>query len=424
MTFLGKLIPKSPYLRNVVTLMTGAGLAQAIPIAISPILTRLYTPEDFGVLALFMAISSIIGVLVTGRYELAIILPKSDRDAFHIVALSLSLSCLVSAVLFFCVVIFNSEITSLFGTAEISNWLYWVPLSTMLMGIYTSLNYWSNRKFNYRRLAISRVVQTVGSSIPQLAAGFVKSGPEGLVGGQLTGQLVASSVLAGLIYSEDKNQIKKIKYKRLLVIAKKYINYPKFMIAGQLMNSLSSSLPLFLLSIFFNPAIAGFYALSQRVLVAPISLIGNAVGDVYRGDASKVYRENGNCLLIYKKTFLRLSFLSLIFIFPVFLFGEDLFTFVFGENWGEAGKMASILSIMVFFQTVSSPLSHTVLFGNFQKIDLIWQIFRLVMAATSLAVGYYFYDDYRVALFLFSLAFSFLYLVHIYFQYYVAKGRE
>lgn len=403
--------------------MTGTGLAQAIPIAISPILTRLYTPEDFGVFAMFMAISSIATVLVTGRYELAIILPNSDRDAFHIVTLSVCLSFIVSALLFFLVIMFNSEITSLFGTEEISNWLYWVPLSTLLMGIYTSLNYWSNRKLDYRRLAISRVIQTASSSIPQLAVGFIKSGPAGLVGGQLTGQLLASSVLAGLIYREDKNQIKNIKYKRLFILAKKYLNYPKFMIAGQLMNSLSGSLPLFLLSILFNPAIAGFYSLSQRVLVAPISLIGSAIGDVYRGDASKIYRENGNCLLIYKKTFLRLSLLSLIFILPIFLFGEDLFTFVFGENWREAGKIASILSIMVFFQAVSSPLSLTILFADLHKIDLVWQSFRLVLAGVSLTAGYFFYDDYKIALLWFSLVFSLLYLIHMYFQFYVAKGR-
>lgn len=421
---LKKIIPKSHYVRNIVTLMTGTSLAQAIPIAISPILTRLYTPEDFGVFAMFIAISSIATVLVTGRYELAIILPNSDRDAFHIVTLSVCLSCLVSALLFFLVIIFNSEITLLFGTEEISNWLYWVPLSTLLMGIYTSLNYWSNRKLNYRRLAISRVVQTATSSIPQLAVGFIKSGPAGLVGGQLAGQLLASSFMARLIYREDKNQIKKIKYKRLLVLAKKYLNYPKFMIAGQLMNSLSSSLPLFILSILFNPAIAGFYSLSQRVLIAPVSLIGSAIGDVYRGDASKIYRESGNCLQLYKQTFLKLSLLSLIFIFPVFLFGEDLFTFVFGENWREAGKIAAILSIMVFFQAVSSPLSLTILFADLQKIDLIWQSLRLALAGVSLAAGYFFYDDYKVALFLFSLSFSLLYLIHIYFQYSVAKGEK
>ncbi len=403
--------------------MTGTGLAQAIPIAISPILTRLYKPEDFGIFAMFMAIASIASVLVTGRYELAIMLPKSDRDAFHIVALSVGLSCLISGLLLLLVIVFNSQITSLLGTPEISNWLYWGPVSTLLMGIYTSLNYWSNRKSLYRRLAISRVVQSASSSVPQLAVGFMKSSPFGLVGGQLAGQLIATCVMANLVYREDNNYLKKIHFNRLLVLAKKYINYPKFMIAGQLMNTISSSLPLFLVSTFFSPAIAGFYSLAQRVLIAPTALIGGAIGDVYRSDASKIYRENGNCLLIYKKTFLKLCLISVIFVLPVFLFGNEIFAFVFGESWREAGEIASIVSIMVLFQTISSPLSQTVLFANFQNIDLVWQFLRLIMGSFSLVVGYYFFDDYKTALFLFALSFSFLYLLHIYFQFEVAKGK-
>lgn len=404
--------------------MTGTGLAQAIPIAISPILTRLYAPEDFGIFAMFMAVSSIASVLVTGRYELAIMLPKSDRDAFHIVVLAVGLSFLISAMLLLLVVVFNSQMTSLLGTPEISNWLYWGPVSTLLMGIYTSMNYWSNRKSQYRRLAISRVVQTTSSSIPQLAAGFVKSGPLGLVGGQVVGQLLAASVMASLIYREDKTRIKKIHLNRLLVLAKKYINYPKFMIAGQLMNTISSSFPLFLLSILFSPAIAGFYSLSQRVLIAPIALIGGAVGDVYRSDASRIYRENGNCLFIYKKTFMKLFLISGMLLFPVFLFGKEIFAFVFGESWREAGEIASIVSIMVFFQAISSPLSETVLFANLQKIDLLWQFSRLIAGGSALFIGYSLYGDYKITLFYFSLVFSFLYLIHIYFQIKVAKGNE
>lgn len=420
---LKKLIPQSRYARNVITLMTGTGLAQAIPIAISPILTRLYTPEDFGIFAMFMAIASIASVLVTGRYELAIMLPKSDRDAFHIVALSVALSFLISAFLLLLVVVFNSQITSLLGTPEISNWLYWGPVSTLLMGIYTSLNYWSNRKSQYRRLAISRVVQTASSSVQQLAAGLMKSGPLGLVGGQLTGQLLATSVMATLIYREDNTHIKKIHLNRLLVVGKKYINYPKFMIPGQLMNIISDSLPLFLLSTLFSPAIGGFYSLSQRVLIAPTVLIGGAIGDVYRSDASKMYRENGNCLFIYNKTFIRLCLISVIFVSPVFFYGDVIFGFVFGENWREAGEIASIVSIMILFQSISSPLSHTVLFANLQKIDLIWQFSRLVLGCIALLAGYSLTGDYKFALFWFALTFAFLYLIHIYLQFKVARGK-
>ena len=138
--------PKSEFTRNVLTLMTGTTIAQAIPIAISPILTRIYTPEDFGIFALYISIASILSLIATGRYELAIMLPTKDKDAVNIVALSLFISFFVSFIALLIVSIFNTQITSLLGNPDISSWLYFIPLTVLFTGIYQSFNYWSNRK--------------------------------------------------------------------------------------------------------------------------------------------------------------------------------------------------------------------------------------------------------------------------------------
>ena len=132
---LTKLKARSEFSRNVFALMTGTTIAQAIPIAISPILTRIYTPEDFGVFALYMAIASILSVIATGRYELAIMLPKKDEDAINIAALSIIISFFVSFVSLLIVFVFNAQITNLLGNPEISNWLYFIPLTVLLTGV-------------------------------------------------------------------------------------------------------------------------------------------------------------------------------------------------------------------------------------------------------------------------------------------------
>src|SRR5690554_4361739 len=155
-----RLLPKSKYTRNVLTLMTGTGLAQAIPIAISPILTRLYTPEEFGMFGMYLAIVAILAVAATGRYELAILLPKNDKDAINILILSILLSALFSVLLLIVVIAFGEKIALLFGEPSLSKWLLWVPVSVLLVGAYQSLNYWSNRKAHYKRLAISRTLQS------------------------------------------------------------------------------------------------------------------------------------------------------------------------------------------------------------------------------------------------------------------------
>ena len=129
---------KSEFTRNVLTLMTGTTISLAIPIAISPVLTRIYTPQDFGVFALYMAITTIIAVLVTGRYELAIMLPKKDENAVDILILSLIISLVVSLISFLIIFFFNPQITKILGSQEISRWLYLVPCSILLIGFYNS----------------------------------------------------------------------------------------------------------------------------------------------------------------------------------------------------------------------------------------------------------------------------------------------
>lgn len=132
---------KSEFSKNIITLMTGTTIAQAIPIAISPILTRIYTPEDFGIFAIYLAITSIIAVIATGRYEMAIMLPKEEKDVKSILKLIIILLSIVTFATFLIVFIFNDEITNLFENKEISNWLYFLPVSVFLVGIYQVYNY-------------------------------------------------------------------------------------------------------------------------------------------------------------------------------------------------------------------------------------------------------------------------------------------
>ena len=419
---LKKFIPKSSYARNVITLMTGTGLAQAIPIAISPILTRLYSPEDFGIFGLYMAIVAIASVLVTGRYELAILLPRNDRDALHIVALAIGLSAAVSALLLVVVLVFNGPITQLLGASDIAPWLYWVPASTVLMGIYTSLNYWSNRKGQYRRLAVSRVVQTSGTSATQLGAAFLRSGPAGLVVGQLTGQLMASSLQARMIYREDQNQIKTLRWGRVRALARKYRNFPRFLIVAHGFNTASGQVPMLLLSTLFNTATAGYYMLIQRVMAAPMVLVAGALGDVFRQEASRAYIHTGNCRAIYMSTFKRLLGLAVLPFAVFFFVAPALFGWVFGEPWRVAGEYARILTPMFFLQFITSPLSSVYMIAEKQKMDLAWQICLLVLVLSAFAIGGIF-SNIAIALALFSTAYCLMYAINGMISYQLANGR-
>jgi len=406
-----RLLPKSAYSRNVITLMTGTGLAQAMPIAISPILTRMYKPEDFGIFAMIMAIVYISSVVVTGRYELAIMLPKNDRDAFNLLALALGLTCVVSIFLFVLIFLLNTQIAFLLGIPQLADWLFWIPASTLLTGIYSSLNYWSNRKSNYRRLAISRVIQAFSTSLPQLALGFLKASSAGLLSGQLIGQIAASLMLGRLIYRESQDKTLSLCWGRMMALAKKYKDFPRYLIVAHGFNTASGHIPVLFLGSLFNTAIAGYYTLVQRVMGAPMALVARALGDVFQQEASKAYGNTGNCRVIYVTTFKRLLVIASPFFVVFFFVAPVLFDWFFGKDWEIAGVYAQILTPMFFFQFITSPLSSMFMIAERQKLDLCWQIALFGVVILSFVFGYIL-ESPKLSFIFFSFAYSTMYIIN------------
>ncbi|HQS77616.1 MAG TPA: oligosaccharide flippase family protein, partial [Sulfurovum sp.] len=260
--------------------MTGTTIAQAIPIAISPILTRIYTPEDFGVFALYMSLASVLSVVATGRYELAIMLPQKDEDAVNIVALSVIIAFFVSFMALIIVFVFNAWITNLLGNAEISNWLYFIPITVLLTGIYQSLNYWSNRKKEYNRLATSRVIQSGATATTNLGLGFGGFGVSGLVFGGVVGQSLAISALATKIWKQDNEFINYINKNRMTVLMKKYIDFPKINMFHSFLNEGKNLIVNILLVKFYNSFILGQFYMVNKILLLPSSLIGGSISQV------------------------------------------------------------------------------------------------------------------------------------------------
>lgn len=405
-----RVLPKGIFSKNILTLITGTALAQAIPIAIAPILTRLYTPEDFGGFALYIAISSIVAVAATGRYELAIMLPKKDSDASGLVVVSIAVSFIISLLILITVFLFDKIITLVLWNPEINCWLYFVPLSVLLTGIYQSLTYWNNRKKYYKRLAINRIIQNSAMSCSHVIAGIIGLGSGGLISGTIFGQGVATLALGILLWKEDKTIITATTSLKKLALSRRYINFPKYLVFSHMLNSASFQSPNLLLNVLFNSLTAGYYMLTRRVISVPISIVARAIGDVFRQEASHDFAHKGQCVEVYKKTLKRLVLIAIIPFLVFFFIAPDLFAFVFGEPWRVAGKYAQILTPMVFMQFVTSPLSLMFMVAEKQRFDLIWQVLLFVMTSSSLVIGYIF-DSVTYALIMFSFSYSFMYLI-------------
>lgn len=420
-----KKIPRKGFAVNVLTLMTGTTIAQAIPLALSPVITRIYSPDDLAVLAIYMSVVSIISNMVTLKYELAIILPEKDEDSASLVVLSVLLSFIISFIWFVLILIFDDQIFNLFGSKSTSvrYWLYLTPLSILFIGVYNSFNYWSNKKLHYKRLAISRIFQSSGMTGTQILVGLIKKGALGLLIGDIIGRISSIFVLIRQILKEDKHyfiNVSKTSIKGQMI---RYKNFPKLSIPADSLNVISNQLPVFFIGKYFGSNILGNYSLMDRILSSPIALIGRAVLDVFKQKASSDYIKYGNCREIFIKTFKMLALIAIVPSLLIYFVLPHLFGIIFGPEWKLAGEFAKIMALLFFFRFTVSPLSYVLYIAEKQIYDLFWQIGLLAVTISSFVIGKYM-NNVKLALACFSVSYSIMYIVYLGISFKFAHGKK
>ena len=377
---------KSEYTRNVLILMSGTSIAQAIPVAVTPVLTRIYTPAEFGLFAVYMALISIGSMIATGRLEMAVLIARKDSEALQLAATSLVISGVISLLTLVAIVAWGEQVAVLSGQPDLENWLYIVPFSIFLLSIYKVLLHWLNRKKQYLLMSRARVTQSGSVSALQMVVGLVAKIPASLALADCLGRLAALL----LIFRRVKATLKLPQFKRArqYALIRRYRKFPFLGSPTSLLNVLSLQLPYVLIPAIFTSAVAGMYFLVFRVLMMPIALIGESMMEVFRNRAMENLKEHGTCRPVFIKTLLSLAILGLPPTLLLILFGQEIFAFVFGEDWREAGFYASILAPMALFRLVCAPLSGVLFIRDKLKLILLLQSFFFVMVALSLVLGW------------------------------------
>jgi len=418
---LNKIKPKSEFSRNVLTLMTGTTVAQAIPIAISPILTRIYAPEDFGVFALYIAIVSFIAVIVTARYEMAIVLPEKDEDAVNILALSL---CIMGFIVFFLTIsifLFKDFFLELLNNKDIGNLLYLVPLSVLLAGLNQSFNYWSNRKKYFQNMSNSQIYQSITIGSTQPTFGFIGLN-YGLVFGNILGRAVATFILIKKFFQIDKEKLKHIDKEKIIEQLKTHKDFPLINSLHAFSDILRTSGSVILISAFHGSLVLGFYALSLRVLQVPIGIIGSSLGQVLYQKFTEIHNADEKLLEYVKKIVLKLFFIGLPLFVLLYIIAPELFSFVFGEKWRIAGEYSRILTPYLFLNFLLSPLSALPIILNKQK-----EIFFISLIGNSiflLVILVFNYLGIIKMLAVISVLMSIYYLYVFYWMYNLLRKRD
>ena len=408
---------------KVITTIGGTTIALLIPFLATPLLSRLYTPSDFGHLAVYLSIISIGAIVATCRYELAIIIPRRKIYAVYLVMASLLLAALFS----FLTCIFNLSVW-LINPDLVENFLspslfvVLVPLGIFILSATQIFTYWQIRQENYGTIAKARIAQSTMTAATQITLGLLS--PLGF-------QLIIGHILGGvisLIYIARNNaryiygNLKDLRFFKLKVLMARFSDMPKYLVLGHLANILSSQMPVILLAVVYGQKYAGFYAMAERLVVLPVAILSSSVGEVFRSSSAIEYHKSGSCLELFLKVKARLLVVGISAATVIYFLAPYAFTFVLGESWRQSGEVAVILSLLVLFQSISSPLSQTVYLASMYRLDLIWQLFRLIGSIIAIYIGRWLYDDFLVSVQLYVLVLTLAYIVHSYMQYVAARG--
>ncbi len=376
----------------------------------------------FGEYAVFLAIVNIIVITSTLKYEQAVFLPDEEEKAFNVLALALLFVVAISTLVFI-ISLSIDLISSDNSFLKQYSWIPLIPILVLIQGVYFCLRNWISRQGNYRLISVGMVVRAVVANLGFIILGYYHYLAIGLIVGTILGQLSETCLILVIIFNRDRNLIHSVKYKEMKNLFHRYKNFPKYSLSSELINTLSVQSPIFILTTFFNPVIAGNYSLVQRVMGLPTKLISRSTQEVFKKKTANERIKYGKFNATYIKTFLMLLGIGIIPAVFFWFFLPRLFPIIFGKEWVEAGIYARYLSIMFLFQFSISPLGFSLYIAEKQNYEFYWQILLLIITSVALFTGIYL-NKPDLSILFFSISYSIMYILYFYWGWKFSKGNE
>ncbi|MCF3942619.1 lipopolysaccharide biosynthesis protein [Oceanobacillus alkalisoli] len=397
---------KSSFVRNVLIMLTGTAGAQVVAMALSPIITRLYGPEAFGVMGTFNSMISILIPIVALTYPIAIVLPKSAQDAKGLVRLSLIITVFFSFLSLLVLFFFQNQIVNIFNLDEIAPYLYLIPLVVIFSGLLQVSEQWLIRVKQFSISARVTFFQSIILNGSKVGIGLIYPVAAVLVVITAIGNGLKAMMLITLSKKNNQDTNKSIneKKKTLKELATEYYDFPLYRAPESFLSAITQGLPVLMLTAFFGPASAGFYSIGRTVLSIPVRFIGKSVGDVFYPRIAEAANNKENVTELIKKATLALSGVGIIPFGVVMLFGPFIFSLIFGSEWEIAGEYARWIALWSFTNFINRPSVRSLAVLNSQRFHLVYTVVMFIIRTVMLAIGFYLFSSDLVAVALFSIS--------------------
>lgn len=372
-----QLFNTSEFVKNSSILIGGTLFAQIVPVALQPVLRRVFTPEEFGLTAVYFSIVSILGVAASWQYHAAIILPKSDRDSNSIVMGCLAISVITSLIVLVILVLFGDSIISFFEfPRDLKQWLFLIPISVFFTSGHLIFGNWLNRRKAYKELAINKISRRSAEGISQFTFGKLWSG-NGLILGSFIGDIINFfTYVFQFLKTKGSFVLNTNTIKQMLG---KYSDFPKYSLLPNLSSTISLFLPVIIINGLYSEEITGQFDLSRQILALPLALISVSVGQVLLQRLSKSVQDQKSIRNDFMRVLKFLTLLSIIGASVLFLWGKELFGFIFGGEWEMAGAITEVLVLGYAIKFIVSPLIVSFIALEKIKLNSAWQLAYLAL---------------------------------------------
>lgn len=409
--------------KNILKLISGEGIGRAIGFMAAPFITRLYTPSDFGILAVFASLCALCYPFCTLRYNIAIPLHPNEKVGINALAACLFILVVNTLIVSVALILFHSQILSFCSSEDIDAFWYFVPVAFFLCGISEALSYYSTRYRYFSIIAKVTVTQKIIGASTKIVLGLLHFNVIGLLIGNILAESGGLTFYIRTYWRRLKEGARDVTWRKIRFVLKRYIDFPLYRLPSQILQTASGSLPILYFAWHFGTGATGRISLAITMLSVPVSMAGKSVGKAFYGEIASLGRKSSKEIsTLTIRIMTRLLVISIVPFTLIICFGPWIFQTYFGTEWTQSGIFARYLCFYLIFRFVYSPISDGI-FNVFEQQKLVFwlEVSRITIVALSLFTSYFYNISVANTIVIYSLALTVQYILSIILVFYILR---
>lgn len=355
---------------------------QLMLVAAIPILTRLYSPEDFGIFTIYLSVVNILGAIAGLRFSTSLYVVQDRAHALVALKLTLLAVCTTASVVLAAGYLLSDVIPE-----RLRHLAYLIPVGMAAVGVADAMNCWCLRFNHIRDFGMGRLILPTTMALLQVGFGLARLGGDAMVQAHILSQAVLIAFLcARLLKWDDIRRMTQASWESVAATARREYKFPLFELPSALAGFAIINLPAIFIGSLFGTAFAGHYGVAARLVTGPVSLIALPLSNVFVAEASKGFDRRhllGTAcgLLVVASGLIALPVLGLGFVAP------HVVVPLLGASWMPTGQIVAALALMCAAQSLSTPIQEVPTLFRRQELRLLVDLVRALLVFAPLLIG-------------------------------------